>query len=451
MGKWWQKISGFFFLTRYTVTRKIAVAYLLITLFSLVSIIYALTEMRSQTRHSNALVQRDFQSFNLTRDLRSNLLAQERLEQQYLILKDKDLLFLLEKREEEFVILLGRLAELPLAGESRKLLPLVDEYRQAQPQGRRLLEQKERKAEAFVRETLSPLRAKIIAELDDFAVRRSRAIDASLLELVANSRRAYRVTMALLIFGIGLSTPVGVSVILSIHGAITRLTRATQKIADGRFDVPLEEHRRDEFGQLAREFQEMAGKLRELEQSRLDANPLTHLPGNRAIERELLQRMATGQEFAHLYVDLDHFKAYNDRYGYRKGSDVIFRTAELLRRAVNELGSDEDLLGHIGGDDYVVITATDRAEALANRIIELFDAEVPSFYSEEDRKAGSFKAHDRFGVLRKFPLMSMSIAIVCSDNISEHSPQAIGRECAKMKDHIKAKPGSNYLIDRRKR
>lgn len=450
MNNWWDKIPTYFTLSRYTVSRKIAAAYLLIVIFSLISIIYALTEMRSQALQFKSLVDHDFRALDLSRDLRRNLLAQERLEQQFLILGDKDLLFLLETRQDEFASLWQHFQKVLEQSGGSELRSLVAEYRPTQLEGRNLLEKQGGQAVPFMRNTLSPLRSRLINTLDDFWSRHSLTIDGSLQEFLDNSQQAYRVTLVLLIFGISLSMPVGISVILGIHGAITRLTSAARKIADGHFDAPLEGDRKDEFGELAREFREMAEKLRELELSHLDANPLTYLPGNRAIDREMKHRLDSGRTFAHLYIDLDHFKAYNDRYGYRKGSDIIELTAKLIRRAVAERGGHDDLIGHIGGDDYVVLTDPTQSEEIAERIIELFDAEVPSFYKDEDREAGFFTGRDRFGEVREFPLMSMSIAIVLSENISNATSQTISHECASIKDHLKSKQGSNYLVDRRK-
>jgi GGDEF domain-containing protein len=240
-------------------------------------------------------------------------------------------------------------------------------------------------------------------------------------------------------------------VILGIHRSLGALTRATKQVAAGSFDHPIDIRSRDEFGELAREFMLMGRKLGELEKMHLDANPLTHLPGNLAIDRELDRRIRQGHSFAHMYIDLDHFKAYGDRYGYHAGSAVLAEVAGLIKRIVNRRGDTNDLVGHVGGDDYIVLTVPDRVEEMARELIEEFDRKVPDFYSQEDRQAGYFVAKDRFGVEREFPLLSISIAIILSQNLEFSSQQAFSRECAKMKDYLKTLPGSNYLINRRKK
>ena len=206
----------------------------------------------------------------------------------------------------------------------------------------------------------------------------------------------------------------------------------------------------DGFGQLARDFSSMARKLVELEQSSLDANPLTRLPGNLAIDRELQERITRKRPFAHIYIDLDNFKAYSDRYGYQAGSDVINRVGELLRKVIAEQGGEDDMVGHIGGDDYMILTSPERAEKLAQTIIKEFDRMVPEIYRPEDLEAGFIIGLDRYDIKRSFPLMTISVAVTLSENLEKPSLTTISHNCATMKDHLKRLKGSNYLIDRRK-
>jgi len=321
---------------------------------------------------------------------------------------------------------------------------------EASDQVRRLVDARRwEDAARFSQETLSPRRSGLLDQLEQFLARREDALDQQLKSLLAQSRRAYRLTLTLTFCGIGLAALVGAWGSYRIHQAVRRLTRATQDMAAGSFDAPPALDTPDEFGQLARDFHWMGQKLKELDQLKLDANPLTHLPGNLAIEREMEKRIAHGRPFAAIYADLDNFKAFNDRYGYQAGSDVLARVGELVRQAVLAQGNPEDLVGHIGGDDYIVLSTPERAEAIAGALLGTFDAAVPGFYSEEDRERGYFISKDRFDVERSFPLLSMSVAVVTSTSLKNPSPAAIGRECAKIKDHLKKLAGSNYLIDRR--
>ncbi len=275
-------------------------------------------------------------------------------------------------------------------------------------------------------------------------------IDSGLESLANASERSFQITFLLLLIGLFLATPVAVSVVLSIHYSLRHLTRATQQVAGGNYDVELNLQTEDEFGQLAKEFQQMSRMLKEYEVSNLDANPLTHLPGNLVIQRRVEELLENGTPFAHAFVDLDHFKAYNDRYGYQNGSDIIAEVGEIMEKIVADNGNEDDFVGHIGGDDYIFLTSPDKVELLSEKVIEEFEAMIPGKYSEEDRQAGFFVCQDRFGVERQFPLMTVSIAIICSDTSNYDSAIAISHECAKMKEHLKRLPGNNYLIDRRR-
>jgi len=433
-----------------TIAQKIAAGYLLVSLFCLSAVVYALAALSHQTRLNQDLVRVDFATMSVLRDMRSNLLAQERLERQTLILRDNELTELLAERQADFHQLYMQFKEVDEHLSAEALFTSLSEFDKSEDQGLQLLLNNQwQEAGEFSEDILSPLRNKLVGQLEQFLQEREQAMDQQLNTLLETSRRAYSLTLSLAFAGTALAAMVALWVIFRINQAVGRLTRATREIASGSFDHPIDLHSSDEFGQLARDFQNMGGKLKELEQLRLDANPLTHLPGNLTIERELEERIATGTPFATLYVDLDHFKVYNDRYGYQAGSAAIAAVGDLVLRAVRNHGNGQDMVGHIGGDDYIVLSTPEHAEEIAREIVASFDRLAPSFYSAEDREAGHTIGLDRYGVKRQFPLMTVSIAVLTSNSLKDPSPVAIGRECAKIKEHLKKEPGSNYLIDRR--
>jgi diguanylate cyclase (GGDEF)-like protein len=182
----------------------------------------------------------------------------------------------------------------------------------------------------------------------------------------------------------------------------------------------------------------------------LEANPLTRLPGNVSILNELSQRLAGPKPFAVLYVDLDKFKAYNDTYGFEHGDEVIKETARILIRSQQDAGGDGDFIGHIGGDDYVVVTDNERSEKIAAKIIELFDQAAPAFYTEADRSRGYIVAKDRQGVEKKIPLLSVSIGIVSNQHRKIDHVAQIGEIGAELKKFAKSQEKSNYVLDQRK-
>jgi len=182
----------------------------------------------------------------------------------------------------------------------------------------------------------------------------------------------------------------------------------------------------------------------------LEANPLTRLPGNVSILNELTQRLEKNSPFAVCYLDLDKFKAYNDTYGFEHGDNVIRETARTLIRATQELGNSEDFIGHIGGDDFVIVTTPDKAEELSKKIIADFESIAPSFYNEEDRSKGYIMAHDRKGNLINVPLISISIGIVTTEARKISHVAQIGEIGAELKAYAKSLERSNYILDKRK-
>ncbi len=181
----------------------------------------------------------------------------------------------------------------------------------------------------------------------------------------------------------------------------------------------------------------------------LDANPLTRLPGNLAIESRVERALSDGRPLAVLYVDLNQFKAYNDAYGYEEGDRVIKATARVL---VDQLraGAGASFVGHIGGDDFIVLSTPDVMEALARRICESFDKAAPSFYSEADRARGMIVAKDRQGNIREFPLLSVAIGICHNRERKLTGFAQISHLGAELKKVAKGKAGSAYVVDRRK-
>lgn len=182
----------------------------------------------------------------------------------------------------------------------------------------------------------------------------------------------------------------------------------------------------------------------------LDANPLTRLPGNVMIENRITEAVASGRPFAVLYLDLNDFKAYNDRYGYDAGDRVLRATAKLLVEVARETASG-DFLGHIGGDDFIIVTHPDRMERLCRFVVERFDRLSPSFYSEVDLAAGKILAHDRRGRLVEHPLLSIAIGVCHNRQRRLASYGQVSQICAELKECAKGVdgPGSRFVIDRR--
>jgi diguanylate cyclase (GGDEF)-like protein len=181
-----------------------------------------------------------------------------------------------------------------------------------------------------------------------------------------------------------------------------------------------------------------------------DMSPITELPGNKSIEEALVGRIQSGQQFAFLYIDLDDFKAYNDYYGFHRGSEVISMTGEILAEVLEANGKTDDFLGHVGGDDFIIMSSIDDAESIAKEIIQLFDERIPAYYLEEDLEKGYIVSTDRRGYVMKFPIMTISISVVHNRYRELPDPAEVGRVAAELKKYAKDLEGSVYVFDRRK-
>jgi len=198
--------------------------------------------------------------------------------------------------------------------------------------------------------------------------------------------------------------------------------------------------------------QELLARIRNLfrriERNR-NANPLTGLDGNPEIQREIQDRISTGQKFGIIYADLDNFKAYNDVYGFGDGDRLIIMTAGLIRDQAGLWGNPDDFVGHIGGDDFVLVTTPDKVFNICEMIIAEFDEKVKDFYSENDRARGYIETRSRKGIVERFPLMSISLAIMTNERREIKSVIEIGDIAAELKQKLKEMAGSNFFLDRR--
>jgi diguanylate cyclase (GGDEF)-like protein len=227
------------------------------------------------------------------------------------------------------------------------------------------------------------------------------------------------------------------------------LKKTTSRIAEGDFDYDPRISEGDEIGDLALGLTRMAARLKDLEQHSLDASPLTRLPGNIAIERALNRKLQTGETFAFCYADLDNLKAFNDCYGYLQASEVIKLTGQIIHDTVSQRASDDDFVGHIGGDDFVMVVEQDNVESYCQTIIDRFSSMIVQNYSPEDLASGCIQSVDRYGAQRSFPIMTISIAVLICGHGEYESAMEIARTAAEIKEHVKGLPGSNFLVNRR--
>jgi diguanylate cyclase (GGDEF)-like protein len=182
----------------------------------------------------------------------------------------------------------------------------------------------------------------------------------------------------------------------------------------------------------------------------VDSNPLTSLAGNTAIKSEAEKRLQLGKQFAFLYIDISNFKSFNDKYGFQRGDDVIKYTADCLLSAVKSDFSEEDFVGHVGGDDFVIMTIPAKAETLAKKVIDKFDSGIKNFYDEIDKKNGYIISIDRQYNKKSFSIMTVSVAIISTDVSSLLHFSDISKRAAELKSLAKRNEKSSYVFERRK-
>ena len=181
----------------------------------------------------------------------------------------------------------------------------------------------------------------------------------------------------------------------------------------------------------------------------VQVHPSTRLPGTDIIEGAIRSRMASGEQFGVCYADLDHFKEFNDRYGYHEGDRVIRVLARILHDVVKGMCGEEGFVGHIGGDDFIFMITSAMVQPVCAEVIDVFDLLVPMQYSEADRRAGYFFGKDRRGQLHRVPLMTLSIGVVTNDRRDFASAAQVSELATEMKAYAKSLPGSVFSIDRR--
>jgi DNA-binding response OmpR family regulator len=188
--------------------------------------------------------------------------------------------------------------------------------------------------------------------------------------------------------------------------------------------------------------------LRRAQQMR-DLSPLTGLPGNFRIARELETRVREGGPFAVVHADLDNFKAFNDHYGFMRGDSVIKFSAGVLLRASEDCGDANAFVGHVGGDDFVAVVDPDHVEEFCKSVIGGFDDGILDFYDTADALQGYIEVTDRRGERHAFPISSISMGVATNLKRKITSEWEASAVASEMKEYAKRQSGSCYQIDRR--
>lgn len=185
-------------------------------------------------------------------------------------------------------------------------------------------------------------------------------------------------------------------------------------------------------------------QLRRVQQNSL--SPLTQLPGGLQLEKAIDYKLNGMDPWSILYVDLDNFKAFNDVYGFLAGNTMILLVSRICQDVVYEYGNSDDFVGHIGGDDFLIVTTPDRATTLYRHILDRYKRESIALYRPDDLDRGSISGVDRKGRPYQFPLVSLSIGIVSDQLRYPHSIDEIGTLAAEAKRHAKLSSNNVFHI-----
>jgi len=438
-------------LIRLSIGKKLLLGFLFYGSLTVLIALFALSNLDQLTAINTSITQTDIPLTEIADRMIENLLAQELFASRSSIIKSADVLSLFWKRNEEFKQLIEQMRALPGRREItlEKLALLHEEYTQLFKSESRNEGQSSSTGNGYGQQ-MKAKHAEILRLVKEISssAREDQIKKTRMISEVGS--RAFRVTAWLCIAGLLLGVLLALMITRNIAGPIGQLKLSTREISEGNFDHLPQVRSGDELGDLAKSFQEMAIRLKQLEEMYLDANPLTRLPGGVAIEQVLKTKLAEEAPLAFCLADLRNFKAFNDRYGYARGNEVILGTTEILRKAVKDHGKEGDFIGHIGGDDFVFVTSPAEYEKICKAIVRAFDQQILKYYDPEDQQKRYIQGKTRRGEPVSFPIMTIAIAVVTNEQRKLQSHIQIGEIAAEMKNFAKKFSQSIYVVDKRR-
>ena len=435
------------------IASKMLLGYMTLVALTMLVVVYALISLQRLNNINKSIVTVDVPVQEAATKMLDAVIAQDTYEKRYLILTSREMRTLFWKRGEEFDQLFDQLKK--LTDQSGLPLEKIDklhrQYNDLFIRESALIKQRKKEAaSAISNEQLRKKSEKLIDTLRNMSTDAKISRDDKMMRISAIGRTAFFTTALLCILSIVMGAVASLVITHHIASSIHKLSEATGHIAEGNFDYDPEIRTNDEIGGLAAAFIDMGKRLKKLEEMYLDASPLTRLPGGIAIENVLKKRIDSCAPLAFCVFDIDNFKAFNDRYGYANGSEVIKETALIIENSVKTRGLPDDFVGHVGGDDFVVITTPDYMRTICDDIILHFDQRMPEFYEKQDREKGYIHGKTRQGVEMNFPIMTISIAIVTNEHRALSDPLQASEIAAELKDYAKTIPKSVYVVDKRR-
>lgn len=433
----------------FTIKKKIFLGTL--PLYIVICVVTALALFRLDEVYTifNSVVDIDIQQKNSAEKQVELLRDRESKVIRYLILQSDDMLLLLEQREKEYDEYITHLSTISDKELYQKLMHENVLYNEALAMTKQLMDSSEtpRYQQADSLRTHSYIeQGKLLQQIKETAEQTQKERTENAVELISLT---FRKITTVALTGLLLAIIISAVIIESILRSVRKLKQAALLVSQGEFNnLPMVKNS-DEIGELSRSFNYMAHRLIELEEAYKDASPLTRLPGGIAVESVTQHRIDENIPFAFCMLDLDNFKPFNDRYGYSRGNQIIKHTAEIIQSVTQQFGHKGDFVGHIGGDDFVIITTPSSYDKICNEVIARFDRAIESFYDADDCSTGHILSRNRRGEEQEFPIMTVSISAVHTDSTELISYIQVGEIIAELKKYAKGFTGSNLVVDRR--
>ena len=436
---------------RLKIARKLMLGYSVLMVLLVGISVYALINLNRLNEINSSILKTDLPVINISKRMKNVIVDQEMYAQRYLILKTPDVLKQFWNKEKEFKQLIEGIRK--LAGNKDypidQIVSLHTEYNHTLSSALRRINDPSSVAALDFETRIKAQQERIISVIEGMAGNALRDQNKKTGLTATIGKIAFRASAVLCGLGLIFSLTAALVITRNISSALKKLKYATGMISEGKFDHRPDIRNKDELGDLAQAFVIMAKRLKKLEEMYLDTSPLTRLPGGIAIENVMKKRIAAKASIAFCLMDIDNFKAYNDHYGYAKGNDVIQATAGIISEAVAKYGNEDDFIGHIGGDDYVLVTSPDLYPRICQAVVDTFDKTIPGFYDKKDRKRGHIVGENRQGQEVKFPIATLSIAVVTNVKRKFTNHIQFGEVAAEMKEHAKTVAGSGYMVDQR--
>jgi len=408
---------------------KIGAGYAAMAVFTTAALIYSSFNLYLITRTARQIVDTDLPVVMALIEMRSSLLAQESFAGRYAIFRDPIFIQLFQQRKED---LMANLDMLEKANSVQNITSLKRLYFDYQTASERLFTGKSRS-----RGELKASALRLMNALDQLYIERQGILRTELQRSDAQRESTTRWTIGISCTGFLLALFIAPLAFYRVIRALGKLQKETHRIASGDFNYHPQVPAIEEISDLASDFNEMAAKIKKMEQMNQDARPLTPLPGNLAIERVLDERLKSRTPFSLCHLELENFHPFQAQYGYARAGALLHEMGVLVHRSVAGFGATEDFAGHAGGDKFVMVVTPERVASVCEAVVKGFDAEVLRHVNAEDRDAKAIRRCDGGGGEMLSPITTVSISVLDCDIDAYASAVEVSRAVLGLKDSLK--------------